>query len=98
MPKEKEYIIDTLAIMTGKGFERMDNNFERMDAKFAEMDERFDQIDNRFNLTDKRFDSVDGRLSTLETDMKEVRIHLDRIDTFVTSHERRISRLETKVA
>lgn len=92
--------IDVLAIMTGRGFERMEAGFERMEAGFERMekqfikiDARFDVIDDRFDAVDARFDKLEYRVGTLEKDMKEVKIRLVHIDD---NFNRRISRLEAK--
>ncbi len=91
--KNLEELIDHLAIMTGKGFERTEEQFRHVDEQFQHVEERFKGVDNQFErvikLIHEGFARMDGELS-------EIKNHLEHIDVFMVSHERRLSRLETK--
>lgn len=86
-------------------FDHNEKDHDEMKKILRKHDERFDSHDKRFDSHDKRFDSIDRELDSIqrkleknEDDHEEIFHRLDRIEVHVTSHEKRIKRVETALS
>jgi Skp family chaperone for outer membrane proteins len=83
---EKEITLEDLALMVGKGFNKMDERFERMDERFNKMDEKFEKLE-------KKLDKTDQKLDDLKLEVMHRRVHIfDHNDL-----EHRVEKPEDKV-
>ena len=65
---EKEITLDDLALMIGKGFNKIDERFEKMDEK---MNNGFVAINERFEKVDERFDRIEAKLGNIEAEVNK---------------------------
>ncbi len=75
---------------------------KRMDKKFEKIDKRFEKIDKRFEKIDKRFEDIDQKLEDNAVVQNEILNSIaekhELIDAELKNHDKRITRLETKIA
>lgn len=78
--------IDALAMITARGFERVDKRFEEVDRKFEEVDQKFIRLEQKMEY---RFEGVNRRLDDLATN----RVRNDIYEGL----EKRVNKLEKAV-
>ena len=98
--------IDDLAMMIQKQFESIEGRFEGIEQRFNGVEQRFNGIEQRFDGVEQRFNGIEqdigemkGRLKSLEKGQEHVLSVLENgaYDFAIKSHEKRISRIETKI-
>ena len=69
--------LESLAIMTAKGFEDMGKRFKRVDKGFEQVDKRFDALEDRLDTfeykTERSFDRM-------QDEIVDIKIRLDNIE------------------
>ncbi|MFA7253752.1 MAG: hypothetical protein WC107_04300 [Patescibacteria group bacterium] len=72
-----------------KRFDQVDKRFEQVDQRFKQVDKRFEQVDQRFDQVDKRFDSMDFKIGLMQTDIKEIRAEIVKLNLRLDIIEKR---------
>jgi archaellum component FlaC len=88
---EKEITLEDLALMVGKGFNKMDERFKGIDNRLDGIDNRLDGIDNRLDGIDNRLDGIDNQLNDIKADLNK------KVDVFKYNDlTYRVEKLEDK--
>ena len=77
--KKKNFTINDLALMVGRGFNATDKKFDGMDKRFDGMDKRFDGVDRKLFEVNQRLDIIEkviledhrNRIEILESRFKD---------------------------
>lgn len=79
--------------------ESLDSQTTRLEKR---MDKKFEKIDKRFEKIDKRFEDIDQKLEDNAVVQNEILNSIaekhELIDAELKNHDKRITRLETKIA
>lgn len=97
MKKAIDEEVNTLAVTTRSGFDRMDAKFIEMDAGFARMDNKFIEIDMKFEKIDKRFTEVDRRFDHVDKRFELVDKRFDRLGSLMTHVIEQLNTLRTEM-
>lgn len=76
--KKKNFTINDLALMVGRGFNATDKRFDGVDKRFDGIDKRFDGVDKRIDGVDRKLFEVNQRLGMIEKAILED--HRNRIE------------------
>lgn len=91
----KQFISATVSQQTSE----LHDKFNGLDGRFNSLEEKFDRLDTRFNSLEKKVDKIDQKvddLSLFVTDALDTNNEI--IDKQLKNHERRITRIEHKIA
>lgn len=72
--------LDTLAIMTAKGFSDVDKKFGQIDQRFEQMDHRFEQADKKQDDVISRVGKVEDKVDNLDYKLFELTAKVDNIE------------------
>lgn len=64
--RKKNFTINDLALMVGRGFNAKDKKFDGIDKRFDGVDKRFDGVGKRFDGVDRKLFEVNQRLDRIE--------------------------------
>jgi len=67
MKKEKEITLNDLALMVGKGFNKMDERFEKVEKRLGNVEGDIHDMKNKI-------EQIDRRLFSIEEDVADIKI------------------------
>lgn len=74
--------IDELAVVTSRGFDRVDKRFEEVDKRFEAVDKRFEAMDKRFFEIERRLDKIWLEVGTMRRDIYDIKAEMIRREEF----------------